>query len=150
MLAKINTWTYRHINSNQKGKYTNYNWPLAQFSWLVAFWRNFSARWSTLSSLRISVRSHSSYPFSACSRPCHALAMSCQHNAIFSVWTTTELIARLNHEWMNMKLWLTDTIFPSEGIKAGRLLMRNLVWRVLKLISSWHFSCTFGGLCWRL
>ena len=44
---------------------------------------------------------------------------------------------------------LTDTILPSEGMKAGRLLILSLVCRVLKLISSWHFSCTLGGLCFR-
>ncbi|TNN65620.1 hypothetical protein EYF80_024149 [Liparis tanakae] len=33
-------------------------------------------------------------------------------------------------------------------MKAGRLLSLSLVCRVLKLISSWHFSCTLGGL-WR-
>ena len=41
---------------------------------------------------------------------------------------------------------LTETILPSEGMKAGRLLRRSLVCSVLKLISSWHFSCTLGGL----
>ena len=46
-------------------------------------------------------------------------------------------------------LALTDTILPSEGMKAGRLLRRSLVCSVLKLISSWHFSCTLGGLCRR-
>src|SRR4029434_11201623 len=35
---------------------------------------------------------------------------------------------------------LTDTILPSEGMKAGRLLRRSLVCSVLKLISSWHRS----------
>lgn len=44
---------------------------------------------------------------------------------------------------------LTETIFPSEGMKAGLLLSRSLVCKVLKLISSWHFSWTLGGLCRR-
>lgn len=44
---------------------------------------------------------------------------------------------------------LTETIFPSEGMKAGLLLSRSLVCKVLKLISSWHFSWTLGGLCKR-
>lgn len=56
----------------------------------------------------------------------------------------------LIQDWDLLRSWLTDTILPSEGMNAGRLLMRSLVWRVLKLISSWHFSCTLGGLCWRL
>ena len=43
----------------------------------------------------------------------------------------------------------TDTILPSEGMKAGLLLSLSLVCRVLKLISSWHFSCTRGGLWMR-
>lgn len=37
---------------------------------------------------------------------------------------------------------LTDTMRPSEGMKAGLLLSLSLVCRVLKLISSWHFSWT--------
>ena len=44
---------------------------------------------------------------------------------------------------------LTETSLPSEGMKAGRWLSLSLVCRVLKLISSWHFSCTRGGLCKR-
>lgn len=41
----------------------------------------------------------------------------------------------------------TDTMRPSDGMKAGLLLSLSLVCRVLKLISSWHFSWTWrwGG-----
>lgn len=55
------------------------------------------------------------------------------------------------HDW-GIYEWLpplTETIFPSEGMKAGLLLSRSLVCKVLKLISSWHFSWTLGGLCRR-
>lgn len=38
---------------------------------------------------------------------------------------------------------LTDTMRPSDGMKAGLLLSLSLVCRVLKLISSWHFSWTW-------
>lgn len=55
------------------------------------------------------------------------------------------------HGWGTQKQLppLTETIFPSEGMKAGLLLSRSLVCKVLKLISSWHFSWTLGGLCRR-
>lgn len=44
---------------------------------MVAFWRNFWAKWSSRSNLRISFKSHSSVPFSACSKCCQPLLMSC-------------------------------------------------------------------------
>lgn len=44
----------------------------------------------------------------------------------------------------------TETILPSVGIYAGRLLKRNLVCKVLKLVSNLAFCSTRGGLCLRL
>ena len=43
---------------------------------------------------------------------------------------------------------LTDTSRPSAGRYAGRPLSRSRVCRVLKVVSSFPFSSSFGGLCW--
>lgn len=47
-------------------------------------------------------------------------------------------------------LILTETIFPSVGMYAGRLDKRNFVCSVLKFVSSLAFCSTRGGLCLRL
>ena len=41
---------------------------------------------------------------------------------------------------------LTETILPSVGMYAGRLLSRSRVCSVLNVASSFAFSSTFGGL----
>jgi len=46
-------------------------------------------------------------------------------------------------------LLLTETILPSVGMYAGRLLSRSRVWSVLNVASSLAFSSTLGGLCAR-
>ncbi len=45
--------------------------------------------------------------------------------------------------------WRTDTILPSVGMYAGRLESRSFVCKVLKLVSSFAFCSTRGGLCFR-
>lgn len=51
-----------------------------------------------------------------------------------SQWHFWEIIDKANR--ILMPPLLTETIFPSDGMKAGRLLILSFVCRVLKLISS--------------
>lgn len=51
-----------------------------------------------------------------------------------SHWHFWEIIDKANG--ILMPPLLTETIFPSDGMKAGRLLILSFVCRVLKLISS--------------